>query len=227
MPTVLVTGSNRGLGLEFVRQYAADGWSVIATCREPERADALNDVAGDVTVVAMPVDDDARVRAVAAELAGTAIDVLVNNAGTYGPRGLAFGDLDADAWSGVFRINAIAPLKVSEAFIDHVRAGQQKKIAVVSSKMGSIADNGSGGSYIYRSGKAALNAAAKSLAIDLEGEGISVAILHPGWVRTDMGGPDALIDAQQSVAGMRGVIESLDLASTGRFRNYDGTEIPW
>lgn len=227
MPTVMITGSNRGLGLEFVRQYAADGWKVIATCRAPGRAEALRAVSGQLEVVALDVGDFAAVDALAARLRGQAIDVLIANAGIAGPEGMRPGRIDYSGWEEVLRINTLAPVKVALAFIDHVAASSRRLIAAVGSKMGSIADNSSGGSYAYRSSKAALNAAMKSLAVDLKSRGIRVAILHPGWVRTDMGGPGGLIDVTESVTGMRGVLEFVTIENSGRFFNYDGSIVPW
>jgi len=229
MPSILITGANRGLGLEFTRQYLKDGWDVIATCRNPGTATALNELGalgGTLSVHEMAVDDDASVAALSASLSDQAIDVLLNNAGVMGPR-LKFGELDSQEWMDVLRTNIVAPLKVAESFVGNVARGDQKKIATVSSKMGSMTDNTSGGSYIYRSSKAGVNAAMRSLAIELEPQGIAAVILHPGWVRTDMGGPNGLIDAPESVSGMRAVIDSLDTGMSGRFWNYDGTEIPW
>lgn len=226
MPTALITGANRGLGLEFARQYAADGWAVIATCRNPDAADELNALSG-VEIRRLDITDFAAVRDLADELAGRAIDVLVNNAGIYGPKGYALKDLDFAIWERVMRTNAMAPLRVAQCFAPHVAASEQKVIATLSSKMGSMADNSSGGSYIYRSSKAALNAVMKSLAHDLGGLGVVSLLLHPGWVRTDMGGPAGLIDAPESVAGMRAVIASAGLGASGRFFAFDGVEIPW
>lgn len=227
MPTVMITGASRGLGLEFARQYAADGWRVIATCRAPARADALNAIGG-VDVHALDVDDFDAVAELAEALSGTAIDVLINNAGIYGPKGYSLNEMDFSVWGEVMRTNAMAPLRVSQCFAPHVAASALKCIATLSSKMGSMADNTSGGSYIYRSSKAAVNAVMKSLAHDLAGQGIGVLILHPGWVRTDMGGSAGLIDADFSVAGMRQVIAARgDLSHSGGFFNYDGAEIPW
>lgn len=226
MPTVLITGCNRGLGLEFTRQYLSDGWRVIATCRDASKADALSGLDGDLRVLSMAVDDDASIAQAAAELKGEAIDVLVCNAGVMGERA-SLGDLTSADWDVVLRVNIIAPLIVAQAFIENVAASDQKKIATVSSKMGSVADNDSGGQYIYRSSKAGVNAAMRSLAIDLAPRGISACVLHPGWVRTDMGGPNGLIDPPESVSGMRSVIASLDSGKAGGFWNYDGSEIPW
>ncbi|MFC1674235.1 SDR family oxidoreductase, partial [Pseudomonadota bacterium] len=220
MPTVLVTGANRGLGLEFARQYATEGWRVLATCRAPDHATELNALDGDVEVIALDVCAFDAVAKLAGELSGTAIDVLINNAGIYGPKGASLDAMDASAaqvWEQVMRTNVMAPLFVTRSFAPHVAASELKRVAVLSSKMGSMADNTSGGSYIYRSSKAAVNALVKSLSHDLSADGILVAALHPGWVLTDMGGPSALIDAQQSVSGMRRVIQGLDVTSSGGF----------
>lgn len=227
MPTVLITGASRGLGLEFARQYAADGWHVIATCRDPARARDLRGLGDTVDVFALDVTDHGQVQGLAKKLKRDPIDVLLNSAGIYGPRPVPFGGVDYGAWADVFRVNAMAPLKVCECFVDHVARSDLKRMVTVTSGMGSIGGNDSGGSYIYRSSKAALNQVMKTLSVDLRARGITVVVLHPGWVRTDMGGPSALIDAPESVTGMRAVIAGLGAADNGRFYNYDGTEIPW
>lgn len=227
MTTVLITGANRGLGLEFARQYAADGWRVIATCRDPAGARELAGLGGAVNIHALDVTDHARIHALAKTLKRDAIDVLINGAGVYGPRPVPLGGVDYAAWGEVLRVNAMAPLTVSESFDDHVARSDLKRIVTITSRMGSIADNDSGGSYIYRSSKAAVNAVMKSLAGDLKSKGITVAVVHPGWVRTDMGGPEATIDVTKSVTGMRAVIAGLKESDSGRFFNYEGTEIPW
>ena len=219
MPTVLITGANRGLGLEYARQYLADGWKVIATCRNPAGASELANLQGDIEIHALDVTDFGQVQALAKSLRKESIDLLLNNAGTYGPRPSKLGGIDYEVWEDVMRINAMAPLKVCEAFRDHVAGSEMKKIAIMTSKMGSMGDNESGASYIYRSSKAALNAVAKSLSVDLQGKGIAVAVLHPGWVRTDMGGPSGLIGAEESVTGLRRVIDNLTLETSGRFLN--------
>jgi len=226
MPTVMITGANRGLGLEFARQYANDGWSVIATCRKPEDATELGAIDG-VTVYPLNVTNFKAVQALADQLQGTAIDVLINNAGVYGPKGASLHELDFDVWEQVLRINTLGPLCVAQCFAGHVAASEKKCIATLSSKMGSMADNTSGGSYLYRSSKAAVNAVMKSLAHDLAGDGVMSVLLHPGWVRTDMGGPGGLIDAEQSVDGMRRVIGDARMSNSGHFYAFDGAEIPW
>lgn len=227
---VLVTGANRGLGLEFVHQYAQSGVEVIACCRQPEQARDLLSLASDfpglISIRPMDVGNDTQIRAVSAELSGQPIDVLINNAGVYGPKGIAF-DQPVDTWMDVLRINTVAPVKVAEAFMPQVLASNKRTIANITSKMGSIADNGSGGSVIYRSSKAALNAAMKSVALDHADQGLVVLQLHPGWVRTDMGGPNGLIDAPESVQGMRKVIADSDSSKSAGFFAYDGQAIPW
>lgn len=227
MPTCLITGANRGLGLEFAKQYAADGWKVIATCREPGIAEELKALEGDVHIHALDVTDFAQVEALGKQLNGEAIDLLVKNAGVYGPRVVPHHSVDYAAWAEVLRANAMAPLKMCAVFEPHVAKGKLRRIVAVSSLMGSMTDNSSGGSYIYRSSKAALNAVMKSLAADLKEKEIAVAVLHPGWVKTDMGGPSAKIEASESVAGMRKAIDHMSVENTGRFLNYDGTELPW
>ena len=227
MPTCLITGANRGLGLEFAKQYAADDWKVIATCRRPDAAEALAALEGSIQIYPLDVTDFARVEQLARKLSGEAIDLLINNAGGSGPRVTTYNSVDYAAWSEVLRVNTMAPLKMSAAFVDHLARGQDRKIVTISSKMGSMADNTSGGAYIYRSSKAAVNAVMKSLSMDLRDQNLIVVVLNPGWVRTEMGGPGATIDAFKSVAGMRDVIDNLSIEDSGRFLHYDGTEISW
>ncbi|GAB6053162.1 SDR family oxidoreductase [Magnetospira thiophila] len=227
MPTILITGANKGIGLEFARQCAAEGWRVLATCREPKKAKALKAIQGDVVIRDLDVMDFDRIYTLAKAWKKESIDLLLLNAGVYGPRPCTLGGLDYQAWEEVFWTNVMAPVKVAEAFLDQVAHSQGRQIAVLSSKMGSMTDNSSGGSYIYRSSKAALNAAMKSLSVDLMKRGICVVMMHPGWVRTDMGGPNALIDVDQSVHGLRQVLSRPPAELNGRFINYDGQEIPW
>jgi NAD(P)-dependent dehydrogenase (short-subunit alcohol dehydrogenase family) len=227
MPTCLITGAGRGIGFEFVRQYAADGWRVLAICRTAEAAKALGAIGDSVQAHRLDVTDFARVEALAATLSGEAIDLLINNAGIYGPRSMTYDNVDYGAWAEVLRVDTMAPLKVSAQFAPHVARSSLKRIVTLTSKMGSMADNGSGGAYVYRSAKAALNAVMRSLAIDLRSKGIVVVVLHPGWVRTDMGGSGATLEVFESVAGMRDVIDRLRPEDSGRFINYDGTMVPW
>lgn len=225
---VLITGANRGLGLEFAKQYAQDGWQVLACCRAPQQASALQALAsthGNIQILALDVADFAQIDALARQLKDYKIDVLINNAGIYPDS--SNHEINTDDWLDAFTINSISPYKVAAAFTPQIAKSRLKKIATLTSKMGSIDDNTSGGSYIYRSSKAAANMVMKSLSIDLQPQGISVVTLHPGWVQTDMGGSNALINTQTSVAGMRQVIERLNLNNTGRFIAYDGQPILW
>ncbi len=226
MPTVLMTGANRGLGLEFARSYATDGWRVHACCRHPEKAKALKAVEGDLVVHKLDITDGLRVAGLARELADDAIDVLLNNAGVYGPRS-GFGETDFDDWLDVLKINTIAPLRMAERFVEHVARSERKLIVSVSSGMGSIAMNDAGGHYPYRASKAALNMVVKGLSADLAARGIIAVALSPGWVQTDMGGSSAELTPEESVAGMRAVIDGLTPADSGRFLNYQGEDRPW
>ncbi|MAR92316.1 MAG: SDR family oxidoreductase [Pseudomonadota bacterium] len=230
MKTILITGTNRGLGLEFTRQYLQEGQRVIATARQPEAAaelQALRESYPDtLTLQALDVTDPESREALSEAVGDRVIHLLINNAGYYGASN-ELGKLDQDEWGKVFLINCIAPIKMVELLRSNLVNAGSATVALLSSKMGSIADNGSGGKYAYRSSKAALNAAAKSLAIDLATEQIKVVALHPGWVQTDMGGPNALIDAKTSITGMRKVIAGLKASQSGDFIGYDGTLIPW
>ena len=225
MPTLLITGANRGIGLALVRGFAGDGWRVHACCRQPERAAALKEVEGDVTRHRLDVTDGLRVHGLARELADEAVDLLVNNAGIFGPRG-GFGETDYDHWLKVLAVNALAPMRMAERFVEQVARSERRLIVNVSSKLGSISGN-KGGAYGYRSSKAALNAVTKGLSEDLRDRDITVVAVHPGWVQTDMGGADAAITVETSAAGLRKVIDGLTPAQSGRFFNYDGEEIAW
>jgi len=225
MPTVLITGANRGLGLEFARQYAAAGWRVIATSRSLAKAEALRALGGDVAVHALDVTDFAAVRALGRELAGDSIDVLIANAGIGGPRGMTPEAINAEGWGETFRVNSMAPLALAGALQGPVARSEQRKMVAITSRLGSMGANGDGGLYAYRASKAALNAVWRSYALDHPE--IIAALLHPGWVRTDMGGREALLGVEESVAGLRRVIAGLSKADTGRFYNHDGSPIPW
>ena len=229
--TYFITGCNRGLGLEFVRQLLRRGDRVIATCRDIATSSDLTELtlanSGRLSLVEMDVADEASMREGVDLLNGEPIDVFINNAGIYGPRDANFGGVNGAAMADVLYTNAVAPMLLTQLLIDNVRKGSGKKLVYIGSKMGSIDDNARGGSYIYRSSKTALNSVVKSLAVDLAPEGIAAAVLHPGWVRTDMGGPSGLIDAPESVSGMLAVVDGLSAANTGRFLNYDGAAIAW
>ena len=231
MPSALVTGANRGLGLEFARQYLADGWQVYATCRHPGSASELRHLAEasdyKLRIIALDVTDSASVKAAAAELDGQAIDLLLNNGGVGGARGQTIGNIDYKAWAKVLDVNTMGPMRVSEAFVDHVARSERKLIVTLTSGMGSIADNTSGGAFAYRSSKAAVNIVMRSLAIDLAPRGITCLVVNPGWVRTDMGGSHATLTLAESVKRLRDLIETLGPAQSGKFYNHDGREYPW
>ena len=228
MKTVFISGANRGLGLEFARQYSADEWRVIAGCREPDRADALR-MLENTRIVAMDVADSGSIASAAAQLSGLSIDLLINNAGIYGSkvgdRGQSLDLMDIDIWTHVMRTNVMGPFEVTRAFLPLL--AKEAVIGIVSSTLGSIGDNGHGGVYAYRSSKAAVNMVGRSLAMDLKPRGFPVVLLHPGWVHTDMGGPKAPVAPVDSIAGMRRVLANVTLASTGRFFGWDGAELPW
>lgn len=230
MGLTVITGANRGIGLEFVRQYLSEGRDLIATYRSDpgDLAILQRDYGRLMETRQLDVANVEQFRSFMGSLEGRAIDLLINNAGIYPNEG-SDSNLDDSlrTWIDGFTTNTIAPLLLSRTLLPLLEKGKEKKIVVLSSKMGSIADNTSGGSYPYRSSKAATNAAFKSLAVDLAPKGIAVGILHPGWVQTDMGGPNALIDTRESVTGMRRVIAELTVANSGRFIAYDGAEISW
>ncbi|MGY9006114.1 MAG: SDR family oxidoreductase [Alphaproteobacteria bacterium] len=183
-------------------------------------------LSGDIAVHSLDVTDIDAIDRFAATLSGEAVDVLINNAGIMG-RNQSLDAIDYEWWEKVMAVNTLAPLAVAARFFPHLERGKDKRIAFLTSRMGSIADNTSGGFYAYRASKAALNAAVKSLSTELEPKGIIALLLHPGWVRTDMGGPNALLDVGASVTGLRGVITGAKMSESGHFMAYDGTEIPW
>lgn len=223
MSTVLITGTNRGIGLELARQYAADGWRVHACARKLAKTTALKALRGEIKLHELDVADEAQIAGLARSLAGEPIDLLVNNAGVGGSDEAT----DPQAWLAVFRVNSIAPVRILQALLPNLQRSKNTRVLNLTSRMGSIADNSSGGSYAYRSSKAALNAAMKSLAIDLKSKGITIAVMHPGWVKTDMGGPGAPVTPKASAEGLRRVIAALQPSDSGAFLNYDGAKLPW
>ncbi len=240
MPTVLITGANRGIGLEFVRQYAVEGWQVIATCRVPPRADALNKLAQKsefIQIETLDVSDGSSIATLAQKLRDTAIDILINNAGIlsgvaespyvgFDDESQILGTINSEAWQKVLHINTVAPLMVTQAFLSHVRRGKNRKIIMISSEAGSI-ERGHSGLIAYRSSKAALNSAMRNIAFTLQPEKIMVAGLHPGWAQTDMGGRQAAVTIAESVHGLRKVIDGLTIEQTGCFLDYTGRTIAW
>ncbi len=236
MPSVLITGSNRGLGLEFTRQYLAGGWTVLATCRDPAAADELATLRAThpaLEVHALDVADFTTIDRLAVSLAGRPIDVLLNNAGVFGPRPLDgkdprqnFGSIDYDIWAEVLRVNLMAPMKMAEAFVGHVAASTQKKIVAISSIEGSM-ERAKGGIHAYKTSKAALNMLMRNLSFDLAPRGIATAAFCPGWIKTRMGGAFAPLEAPPSIAGLRKVIDGLGPQNSGRFWLWSGEALPW
>ncbi|MGD9597158.1 MAG: SDR family oxidoreductase [Steroidobacteraceae bacterium] len=231
-PTVLVTGANRGIGFEFARQYAERGWHVIATARRPAEATALAGLAAahpGVAIEQLDVTDAASIAALAARYRGRPIDLLINNAGITGKRGQRLGSLDYDDYRKVLETNTIAPLRVTEALLSNVEASAQRKVVTISSSEGSITQVGSPRGYAYRSSKAAVNMLMRNLAYDVQARGVTVALVNPGPVDTDMmkGVPMPLQKPADAVAKVIGIIDSLTPEKTGRFWDYQGGELPW
>jgi len=217
--TALVTGANRGIGLSLVKHLTARGVSVIGACRN--QSDEL--AATGARIETVDVTNDASVRALAERLADTRLDLLINNAGVL--RRDDLGRLDWDSLRLQFEVNSLGPLRVTEALRERLADGA--KVAIVSSRMGSIADNTSGGAYGYRMSKAAVNAAGRSLAHDLRPAGHPVVILHPGWVKTDMTNGRGNWGPDEAAAGLLEQIDALDLSSTGTFHHANGESLPW
>jgi NAD(P)-dependent dehydrogenase (short-subunit alcohol dehydrogenase family) len=226
MPTAVITGANRGLGLEFTRVYLAEGWTVHAGCRHPTKADALRKLKGDLHIHPLDVDDPKDAKALAKKLGSEPVDLLLNNAGIYGKRDISVGGFDYDEFQQVLKTNVVAPIRLAEALAENVAHSKQKKMAFVTSRMGSIAMN-AGGSMAYRTSKSALNMAVSCLSMDLKSRGVTCILLHPGWVKTDMGGPSAAIEIPVSIAGMKQVIDRTSHDDSGKFYDYTGQAIPW
>jgi len=220
MPTAFVTGASRGIGREFVRQYRAAGWRVIASCRDPESSGLEGEV------LPLDVADPGSVAAVGKALAGETIDLLINNAGISGVRGASIGSIPFDAWEEVLRVNTLGPIRVAEALLEPVARSERGLMVFLTSGLGSIGQGG-GGYYLYGSSKAALNKVVKSLSYDLRPRRIGCLLFHPGWVRTDMGGSSASVSVETSVRGMRNVIDRWRPSDSGTFVDYTGRTIPW
>ena len=224
MTTIMITGASRGLGLEFARQFYNEGCRVIATCRNPKDANALNAI-GDIDVHALDVTDDKNVATLADKLRGENIDILINNAGVIGQRD-GFGKLDYDIWAETMDTNVFGPMRVAEAFRDNVMNSEKKQMIFITSRMGSITE-AVPNAYVYRSSKAALNMAVKCLSGELAEQGLIAVLFHPGHVQTDMGGQAAPVTPQKSIEGMKNQIVGLTRDDNGRFLSYDGHQIPW
>jgi NAD(P)-dependent dehydrogenase (short-subunit alcohol dehydrogenase family) len=236
MATVLVTGANRGLGLEFAKQYAADGWNVLATARQPKKANELQELAkkhSNVQVYGLDVADEESIQELADKLDARPIDVLIHNSGIYPRDGQKMGEIDYDGWQDAFEINVFGPMRLTEALLKNVEASERKQIAAITTIMSSLraVQNGSvaqaGTSYQYRSSKTALNMAMSILAKELEPRGISVVLFDPGWVKTDMGGPRAPLTPEQSIGGMRKLLAGDPKQLAGKFLAHDGSPRAW
>lgn len=222
--TVLITGANRGIGLELARQYSAAGWQVIGTARKPAAAQELLEVAADV--LQLDVTDQESVDRLARDLADRPIDVLVNNAGIQ-PLMWKLADIDIGEFEKALQVNSIGPVRVVRALLPNLRSGELRRVVNITTNLSSIAGNTDGGFYGYRESKAALNMFTRTLAAELAPEGFICIVLHPGWVRTDLGGPDAPLNVTESVTGMRRVIDGLVPADNGSFRTYSGEQMAW
>jgi NAD(P)-dependent dehydrogenase (short-subunit alcohol dehydrogenase family) len=237
MATVLVTGANRGIGLELVKQYAADGWDVIATARDPEDSEDLvelsNKYEGKFEVYPLDVTDEDSIEELADDLEGRPIDLLLNNAGVYPRKGTHIGELDYESWADTFDTNLFGVMRLTEVLLENVAESERKQIAAISSAMGSLhgVEGGSvpqsGTSYQYRTSKAALNMAMLILSKELAPRGISVVLIHPGWVKTDMGGAGAALTTRDSVAGIKRTLDSGRMEISGKLLSYDGSVQPW
>ena len=246
MKTILVTGTNKGIGLEIVRQYLEEGFKVIATCRNLSKLDNLNELLNSfpdmISVYQMELLDEKSIESFSSKIKNIPIDIFINNAGvTFGysrntklsNTGISlnklntFGYIQSDNWLPIFKANCIAPLLLTQLLYRNFLLGNEKKIVFISSKLASITENTGGSMYMSRSSRSALNQVIKSLSIDLFNEGISVASISPGWVKTDSGGINALIDVHTSVTGIKKIINELRLENTGKFWDYNGELIPW
>lgn len=221
---VLITGANRGLGLEFARQYSDAGWQVIGTARKPESAGDLRETGA--TVLQLDVSDAESVAQLAAVLDGQPIDLLINNAGIIAEQN-TLPEADIETVARILDVNTLGPMRVTQALLPNLSAGHLKLIVNMTSGLGSLSMNRSGRYYGYRESKAALNMFTRSLASELRDQGFIVIAMNPGWARTDMGGPDATSTAEESVDGMRAVIEYLTPEDTGTSRNFSGSREPW
>lgn len=226
----VVTGANRGIGLEFARQLLDRGDDVVGTARRPDEADELRELGetldGTLEIVELDVTEQDTIDALADHLGDRPVDVLINNAATMIGAG-TLDDLNEEAMFDSFDVNTLGPLRVTAALLDNLQRADHARIVNVTSKMGSIFDNTSGGSYAYRTSKAALNMATRSMAVDLKPKGIVAFVIHPGWVQTRMGGQNALIDTETSVSNMLPIIDDAGHDVTGTFQEWDGGTIPW
>jgi NAD(P)-dependent dehydrogenase (short-subunit alcohol dehydrogenase family) len=232
MPSILITGSNRGMGLEWVRQYADLGWRVYATCRFPEQAEDLKQISqqhSNLSIHQLDITKPDHVQCITQDLADSKLDILVNNAGVYYERWGKdkLGTIDYNAWQESFNVNTLGAVRVTEALRGNLALGEKRLVVAVSSHMGSIEDTKAPNDYAYRSSKAALNIAMKGLVYELSDYGIGILLFHPGWVSTRMGGSDAPLTAKESVSNMRALVDKFQQEESGQFYRHDGVIIPW
>jgi len=229
--SILITGANRGIGLELSRVFSQYDWDVIACCRKPDEALALESIQaaseGRLKIKQLDVTSDEQISKLAADLTQKNLDILLNNAGIFGPEQQDFGFMDENLWLETYRVNTIGPYKLSRALLDNVARSQRRIIATITSEMGSMANNSSGDYYAYRSSKAAANMVVKNLSLDLHRKSITCVALHPGWVRTRLGGSRAPLSPEESAAGLFKILTSLEEKNNGSFLDYQGRHIPW
>ena len=230
MANVLITGANRGIGLELTRAYAEAGDRVLACCRSPADARALNDLAassgGKVTVHAMDVGEGASIAAAAKAVGDAPIDVLINNAGVLGGNPQTLDSIDFDAWFDALKIMTIGPFRVVQTFLPNLRAAANAKVMTITSQL-AASTWPFGGTYAYASAKAGVNKVMQTLAKDLKGDNIAVSMIHPGWVKTDMGGAGADITPEESASGIKSVIDGLGVGDSGKFYKWNGDIHAW
>ena len=223
-PTVVITGANRGLGLAFARRFSADGYQVIGTARKPDAADELRALG--VRIEQLDVTDADSVRRLAEAIGDMPVDILINNAG-IGSRARTLEAFDIDDAERIMQVNYLGPMRVTQALLPALRKGARKLIVNITSTYGSIERNTRGGAYGYRESKAALNMFTRSLAAELEPHGFTCIVMSPGWVKTDMGGPNARLTPDESIDAMVRVIEGLSPEDSGNFYSHGGDRVPW
>lgn len=220
--TILITGGSRGIGRALCDAYKADGWTVLATARDPNLAEMVADEA-----FALDVEKEGSIAALVEALSDRQIDIIWNNAGVYLDKGMTLDDLSSDVWLRSFHVNTVAPVKLAKALAPTLARSEIKRLAFTTSRMASISGLGSSNAYAYRSSKAALNMGVSLLTHELAPQGIETVLFHPGWVRTDMGGSAADLDVVESASGMKSVMDDFTSSQSGAFLNYDGSPIDW
>jgi NAD(P)-dependent dehydrogenase (short-subunit alcohol dehydrogenase family) len=228
METVVITGANRGIGLGLVKVFLANKARVVAACRHPEKAQELQNLAKNSNLEILPLDvaNEVSITDFIISLGDRPIDILINNAGTLGGEQQSASDMDFEAWAQAFVVNTIAPFRLTLGLRANLKRSSRPRVISVSSQMGSLAGEGAG-YYAYRSSKAALNKVMRGLATDLEPDGVLVCPIHPGWVKTDMGGANAAITVTQSAEGIFRLIDTLTATQSGHFLTWEGEELPW